>query len=136
MHAKYNFELVEGEDRSIPIILKSRILETGRLEPVRLDGCEFLLSVHDEKSGEELARLSTADRSILLGNVVDHEFIEAEDGEESTALLAMFTHEMTERTECRKAAFDLFVISCREDGEVRQCLMVGEICVLKGCCYG
>lgn len=136
MYAKYTFELVRGEDRSIPITLFYRNPGTGKTEPVKLTGCEFLLAVHDQTTGEELARLSTADRSIVLGNLVDLEFTEAEGDEEATALLANFTHEMTEKFVCKKAAFDLFVISCREDGEVRQCLMIGEIKVLKGCCYG
>ncbi len=135
MYAKYKFELVRGEDRSIPIVFQSRNPETGGIEPVSLTGCEFLLAVRDEITGEEIARLSTTDRSILLGNVVNLEFSEAGEGEEATALLLIFTHEQTEQFACKKAAFDLFVISCREDGEVRQCLMIGEIRVLKGCCY-
>lgn len=131
MHATYEFELVRGEDRSIPVTLCYRDPETGSREMVKLTDYEFLMVIEDARTGEELARLTTEDGSIILGQMIDREFVQSPDGEEATALLLNITHEMTESFHCQKAAFDLFLIS----GAIRQCLMVGTIKVLPGCSY-
>ncbi len=131
MHAVYEFEWVRGEDRSIPMTFWYRDPETGDKEVVKLNDYGFLMVIQDKHSGKELARLSTEDDSILLGEMVDRVFVEAGDGKEATTLLINITHEMTERFDCQKAAFDLFLIS----GDIRQCVMTGVIRVQRGCSY-
>ena len=65
MFAKYSFDVVRGEDRWIPVVFSYRDETTGRKAAVDLTGLEFLLSVRDEVSGKEIARLSTDARSFL-----------------------------------------------------------------------
>lgn len=131
MHATYEFELVRGEDRSIPVTLCYRDPETGAKELVKLTDYEFLMVIEDARTKEELARLSTDDGGIVLGRMIDREFVQSLEGEEATTLLINITHDMTEKFHCPKATFDLFLIS----GDIRQCLMVGTIKVLPGCSY-
>lgn len=131
MHATYEFELVRGEDRSIPVTLCYRDPDTGDKELVKLTNYEFLMVIEDARTGDELARLSTEDGGIVLGRIIDREFVQSLDGEEATTLLINITHEMTEQFHCQKAAFDLFLIS----SDIRQCLMMGTIKVLAGCSY-
>ena len=71
MHAFYEFELVRGEDRSIPMTFWYREPETGEKLPVMLTDYEFLMVIQDKHSGKEFARLSTEDDSILLGEMND-----------------------------------------------------------------
>lgn len=117
MYATYRFELIRGEDRSIPIRFLYRNPETGRNEAIHLEGYEFLLVVRDAETSEEIDRLSTQNHRIAL---------------EGTGLTVNFPHEVTESFTCEKALFDLFILS----GKIRQCVLMGEIRVLRGCCYG
>ena len=103
---------------------------------VDLTGLEFLLSVREEVSGKEIARLSTDDRSIRLGNVMNRLFTEAEDGGNVTALMLCFPHDVTQGFPCGRARFDLFAVSPSEAGDVRQCVMVGDLRIFEGGCYG
>lgn len=136
MFAKYSFDVVRGEDRWIPVVFSYRDETTGRKAAVDLTGLEFLLSVRDEVSGKEIARLSTDDRSILLGNVMNRLFTEAEDGGNVTALMLCFPHDVTQGFPCGRARFDLFAVSPSEAGDVRQCVMVGDLRIFEGGCYG
>ena len=136
MFAKYSFDVVRGEDRWIPVVFCYRDETTGRKATVDLTGLEFLLSVRDEVSGKEIARLSTDDRSILLGNVMNRLFTEAADGENVTALMLCFPHDITEGFPCGRARFDLFAVSPSDAGDVRQCVMVGDLRIFEGGCYG
>ena len=136
MFAKYSFDVVRGEDRLIPVVFCHRDETTGRKAAVDLTGLEFLLSVRDEVSGKEIARLSTDDRSILLGNVMNRLFTEASEGEVVKALMLCFPHDMTEGFPCGRARFDLFAVSPSEAGDVRQCVMVGDLRIFEGGCYG
>lgn len=131
MHAFYEFELVRGEDRSIPMTFWYRNPETGAKEVVKLNDYGFLMVIQDKHSGKEFARLSTEDDSILLGEMVDRVFVEAGEAKEATTLLINITHEMTENFDCPKAVFDLFLLS----GDIRQCVMTGVIRVTRGCSY-
>lgn len=136
MFAKYSFDVVRGEDRLIPVVFCYRDETTGRKATVDLTGLEFLLSVRDEVSGKEIARLSTDDRSIRLGNVMNRLFTEAEDGGNVTALMLCFPHDVTQGFPCGRARFDLFAVSPSEAGDVRQCVMVGDLRIFEGGCYG
>ncbi len=136
MFAKYSFDVVRGEDRWIPVVFCYRDETTGRKATVDLTGLEFLLSVRDEVSGKEIARLSTDDRSIRLGNVMNRLFTEAEDGGNVTALMLCFPHDVTQGFHCGRARFDLFAVSPSEAGDVRQCVMVGDLRIFEGGCYG
>ena len=136
MYAKYKFDLVSGEDRSIPISFFYKSAPMGKREPVILTGLEFLLVARDWRSGEELARLSTNDGSILVGNLEDFDFVEAADDEEVTTLLVNFSHDVTEKFTCPRVVFDLFVINRSETEETRQCLLFGEITMQGGHSYG
>lgn len=136
MFAKYSFDVVRGEDRWIPVVFCYRDETTGRKATVDLTGLEFLLSVRDEVSGKEIARLSTDDRSIRLGNVMNRLFTEAEDGGNVTAMMLCFPHDVTQGFPCGRARFDLFAVSPSEAGDVRQCVMVGDLRIFEGGCYG
>lgn len=136
MFAKYSFDVVRGEDRRIPLVFCYRDETTGRRATVDLTGLEFLLSVRDEASGKEIARLSTADRTILLGNIEDRLFTEAADEEDVAALMLCFPHDVTQGFPGGRALFDLFAVSPSEEGDVRQCVMVGDLRIFEGGCYG
>ena len=136
MFAKYSFDVVRGEDRRIPMVFCYRDETTGRKAAVELTGLDFLLSVRDEASGKEIARLSTADRTILLGNIVDRLFTEVADGDTVTALMLCLPHDVTAGFPRGRALFDLFAVSPAEEGEVRQCVMVGDLRIFEGGCYG
>ena len=136
MFAKYSFDVVRGEDRWIPVVFCYRDETTGRKATVDLTGLEFLLSVRDEVSRKEIARLSTDDRSIRLGNVMNRLFTEAEAGGNVTALMLCFPHDVTQGFPCGRARFDLFAVSPSEAGDVRQCVMVGDLRIFEGGCYG
>lgn len=137
MYANYSFELVKGEDRSIPISFFYKYPQSRRHETVKLAGLDFVCVVRDWITKKELARLSTDDQSIVLGNLDDLEFIQAEsEEEETTAMLLIFSHDITEKFDCRKAVFELFAVSRSEQSETRQCLMIGEIKMMQGCSYG
>lgn len=136
MHALYRITLCRGEDRSFPVTLVYRNPETGEREAIDVTDRRFLLTVRNEPEGEVLARLSTDDGSIVLGNMVNKEFIEAHEGERATTCLIQFTHDITEGLVGRKMAYDLFVISGRGPDELRQCVMAGELKAMASSCYG
>lgn len=117
MYATYRLELIRGEDRSIPMRFLYRNPETGRKEAIDLTGRDFLMVVRDWETDEEIDRLSTQNERIAL---------------EGTWLTVNFPHAVTEGFESERAKFDLFVIS----GEIRQCLLIGEIRIRRGCSYG
>ena len=135
MQAQYKFNLVRGEDKSIPFTFFYRYPNSRKQEPVELTGLDFLLVVRDWRTNEELARLSTDDGNIVLGNMVDLEFIEATEEEEAETVLVIFPHEVTEKFDGNRAVFELFAISRNETGENRQCLVIGEIKILRGVDY-
>ena len=135
IYAKYNFELVRGEDRKIPIVPYYRDSATREKTPYALSGCECVMTVCDGLTGKKLVRLSTEDRSILLGNVSDTEFVEALYGEDASAVLLCFSHDLTEKLKCMRAKYDLFIISNDDGEEVRDCILIGEISMVKGCTY-
>lgn len=135
MHALYRITLCRGEDRSFPITLVYRNPETGAIEAADITDRRFLLTVRSEPEGDVLARLSTEDGGILLGKMVDCDFV-ALDGEEASTLLIQFTHEITEKLIGRRMAYDLFVISGEGPDEVRQCLMAGEVKAMGSASYG
>ena len=126
MHASYDFEVVRGEDRSTPVTLWCRNPKTGFREDIRLADYEFLMVIEDVRSGEQLAKLSTENGSIVLGRMVDREFVES--NEDATTLLVNISQETTLQFDSSKVIYDLFLIS----GDIRQCLMVGTIRVLEG----
>ena len=134
MHALYRINLVRGEDRSFPVTLVYRNPETGVQEAAEITDRRFLLTVRSEPEGETLAQLSTENDGILLGKMVDRDFVEIMD--EATTFLIRFTHDITEKLIGRKMAYDLFVISGEGPDEVRQCLMAGEIKAMPSSCYG
>ena len=117
MYATYRLELTRGEDRSIPMRFLYRNPETGRNDPIDLEGRDFLMAVRDWETDEEIDRLSTHNKRIAL---------------EGTWLTVNFPHAVTEDFTSERAKFDLFVIS----GEIRQCLLIGEIRIRRGCSYG
>ena len=117
MYAKYRLEIIRGEDRSIPMRFLYRNPETGRNEPIDLEGRDFLMAVRDWETDEEIDRLSTHNKRIAL---------------EGTWLTVNFPHAVTGDFTSERAKFDLFVIS----GEIRQCLLIGEIRIRRGCSYG
>ncbi len=117
MYATYRLELTRGEDRSIPMRFLYRNPETGRKEAIDLTGRDFLMVVRDWETDEEIDRLSTHNKRIAL---------------EGTWLTVNFPHAVTEGFQSERAKFDLFVIS----GEIRQCLLIGEIRIRRGCSYG
>ena len=135
MYAKYKFEIVRGEDRSIPMSFFYRFPQSRKEECIELTGLDFLLIVRDWRTNEEIARLSTDDESIVLGNLAELDFVQTTDDEEATALLAIFTHDITEKFTGTRVVFELFAISRTEESETRQCLMIGEIKILKGVDY-
>ncbi len=135
MYPKYKFELVRGEDKSIPFTFFYRYPHTRKQEAVRLDGLSFLMRIKAWHTDEEIARLTTENGDILVGNLVDLDFVEAGEGEEATAVLVNIDHTITEVIEGNRAVFDLFAISKGEDDETRQCVVVGEIKVLRGFDY-
>ena len=81
-----------------------------------------------------LARLSTDDGSIVLGKMIDREFVET--SEEATTILIQFSHDITERLIGQRMVYDLFVISGDGPDELRQCLMAGEVKAMASSCYG
>lgn len=101
-----------------------------------MSGLDFLVNVRDWRTNETIAQLSSDAEEILLGNLDDLEFVQLEeDEEEATALLVIFSHDVTEKITGSRAVFELFAISRSEKGETRQCLMAGEIKVLQGVDY-
>ena len=134
MHALYRINLCRGEDRSFPVTLVYHNPETGARETADITGRRFLMTVRSEPDGEVLTRLSTDDGSIVLGKMVEREFVET--SEEATTILIQFTHEITEKLIGSKMVYDLFVIGGEGGDELRQCLMAGEIKALASVCYG
>ena len=134
MHALYRINLCRGEDRSFPVTLVYHNPETGAREAVDITGRRFLMAVRSEPEGEVLARLSTDDGSIVLGKMVEREFVET--SEEATTILIQFTHDITEKLIGKKMVYDLFVISGDGPDELRQCLMAGEVKAMASSCYG
>ena len=135
MYPKYKFDLVRGEDRSIPISFFYSLPQTRKQEIIDLTGLDFAVEVRDWITNKTIARLSSDNEDILLGNLVDLDFVQAEEGEEATAVLVIFPHEITEKFTGNRVVFELFAISRTEERETRQCLMVGEIKVLRGVDY-
>ena len=134
MHALYRINLCRGEDRSFPVTLVYHNPETGAREAADITGRRFLMTVRSEPDGEVLTRLSTDDGSIVVGKMVEREFVET--SEEATTILIQFTHEITEKLIGSKMVYDLFVIGGEGGDELRQCLMAGEIKALASVCYG
>ena len=134
MHALYRINLCRGEDRSFPVTLVYHNPETGAREAADITGRRFLMTVRSEPEGEVLTRLSTDDGSIVLGKMVEREFVETSEG--ATTILIQFTHEITEKLIGSKMVYDLFVIGGEGGDELRQCLMAGEIKALASVCYG
>ena len=134
MHALYRINLCRGEDRSFPVTLVYHNPETGARETADITGRRFLMTVRSEPDGEVLTRLSTDDGSIVLGKMVEREFVETSEG--ATTILIQFTHEITEKLIGSKMVYDLFVIGGEGGDELRQCLMAGEIKALASVCYG
>lgn len=135
MYPKYKFDLVRGEDRSIPISFFYSFPQTRKQEIIDLTGLDFAVEVRDWITNKPIARLSTDNEEILLGNLVDLDFVQAEAGEEVTAVLVIFPHEITEQFTGNRVVFELFAISRTEERETRHCVMVGEIKVLRGVDY-
>ena len=136
MHAKYRFELVRGEDRSIPISFFYRYPGTRKQEAVNLNGLDFFVNVKDWRTNELIAQLSSDNEEILLGNLEDLDFVQIEDeDEDATALLVIFSHDITETFPGSRVVFELFAVSRSKTKESRQCLMVGEIKVMTGVDY-
>lgn len=136
MHALYRITLCRGEDRSFPVTLVYRNPETGVREAADITNRRFLLTVRSEPEGEVLARLSTEDGGILLGKMVDRDFVAVDGNETATTLLIQFTHDITEKLIGRRMAYDLFVIRGEGPDEVRQCLMAGEVKAMGSASYG
>ena len=136
MHALYRITLCRGEDRSFPVTLVFRNPETGAREAADITDRRFLLTVRSEPEGEVLARLSTDDGGIVLGKMVDQDFVPVDEGEAATTFLIDFPHEVTEKLVGRKMVYDLFVISGEGPDEIRQCLMAGEMKAMASACYG
>ena len=134
MHALYRINLCRGEDRSFPVTLVYHNPETGAREAADITGRRFLMTVRSEPDGEVLTRLSTDDGSIVVGKMVEREFVETSEG--ATTILIQFTHEITEKLIGSKMVYDLFVIGGEGGDELRQCLMAGEIKALASVCYG
>lgn len=134
MHALYRINLCRGEDRSFPVTLVYHNPETGAREAADITGRRFLMTVRSEPEGEVLTRLSTDDGSIVLGKMVEQEFVETSEG--ATTILIQFTHEITEKLIGSKMVYDLFVIGGEGGDELRQCLMAGEIKAMASVCYG
>lgn len=136
MHALYRITLCRGEDRSFPVTLVFRNPETGVREAADITDRRFLLTVRSEPEGEMLARLSTEDGGIVLGKMVDRDFVAVNGEDEATAFLIQFTHDITEKLIGRKMVYDLFVISGEGADEIRQCLMAGEVKAMGSASYG
>ena len=134
MHALYRINLCRGEDRSFPVTLVYHNPETGAREAADITGRRFLMTVRSEPDGEVLTRLSTDDGSIVLGKMVEQEFVETSEG--ATTILIQFTHEITEKLIGSKMVYDLFVIGGEGGDELRQCLMAGEVKAMASVCYG
>ena len=134
MHALYRINLCRGEDRSFPVTLVYHNPETGAREAADITGRRFLMTVLSEPEGEVLTRLSTDDGSIVLGKMVEQEFVETSEG--ATTILIQFTHEITEKLIGSKMVYDLFVIGGEGGDELRQCLMAGEVKAMASVCYG
>lgn len=136
MHAKYRFELVRGEDRSIPISFFYSYPHSRKQEAVNLSGLDFFVNVKDWRTNEVIAQLSSDNEDILLGNLEDLEFIQVEnDEEDATAVLVIFSHDVTEKFTGSRVVFELFAVSRAETKETRHCLMAGEIKVMQGVDY-
>lgn len=136
MHAKYRFELVRGEDRSIPISFFYSYPHSRKQEAVNLSGLDFFVNVKDWRTNEVIAQLSSENEDIVLGNLEDLAFIQIEDDEEdATAVLVIFSHDVTEKFTGSRVVFELFAVSRAENKETRHCLMAGEIKVMQGVDY-
>lgn len=136
MPAKYKFELVRGEDRSIPISFFYSYPHSRKQEAVNLIGLDFLVLVKDWRTNAVIAQLSSDDGDIVLGNLEDLEFVQIEEGEdEATTVLVIFSHDVTEKFTGSRVVFELFAVSKTEDSESRHCLMAGEIKVMQGVDY-
>ena len=136
MYAKYRFELVRGEDRSIPISFFYKYPHSRNQEAVNLNGLDFFVNVKDWRTNEVIAQLSSDNEEILSGNLEDLDFVQLEDeDEDATALLVIFSHDITEKFPGSRVVFELFAVSRSETKESRQCLMVGEIKVMQGVDY-
>lgn len=136
MYAKYKFDLVRGEDRSIPISFFYSYPQSRREELIRLTGLEFSMILRDWRTHETIAELSSENEDILLGNLEDLDFVQVQEiDEEATAVLVILSHEITEKFTGTRVVFELFAISRTDESETRQCLMVGEIKILKGVDY-
>ena len=136
MHAQYRFELVRGEDRSIPISFFYSYPHSRKQELVNLSGLDFFVNVKDWRTNEVIAQLRSDNEDILIGNLEDLEFIQVDgDEDDVTAVLVIFSHDVTEKFTGSRVVFELFAVSRAETKETRQCLMVGEIKVMQGVDY-
>ena len=136
MHAQYRFELVRGEDRSIPISFFYSYPHSRKQELVNLSGLDFFVNVKDWRTNEVIAQLRSDNEDILIGNLEDLEFILVDgDEDDVTAVLVIFSHDVTEKFTGSRVVFELFAVSRAETKETRQCLMVGEIKVMQGVDY-
>lgn len=136
MYAKYKFDLVRGEDRSIPISFFYSYPQSRREELVSLTGLEFSMILRDWRTNETIAELTSENEDILLGNLEDLDFVQVHGpDEEATAVLVILSHNITEKFTGTRVVFEFFAISRTEESETRQCLMVGEIKILKGVDY-
>ena len=136
MHAQYRFELVRGEDRSIPISFFYSYPHSRKQEVINLSGLDFFVNVKDWRTNEVIAQLRSDNEDILLGNLEDLEFIQVQGEEDDvTAVLVIFSHDVTEKFTGSRVVFELFAVSRAETKETRQCLMVGEIKVMQGVDY-
>lgn len=136
MHASYRINLVRGEDRRFPVTLVYRNPETGENEAADITGARFLLTVRSEPEDEVLAQLSTENAGIVLGNMVDREFVAVDDGETATSFQINFTHDVTEDLVGRRMYYDLFLIRGNGPDEYRHCLMAGEVKAMRSPSYG
>ena len=136
MHAQYRFELVRGEDRSIPISFFYSYPHSRKQELVNLSGLDFFVNVKDWRTNEVIAQLRSDNEDILIGNLEDLEFIQVDgDEDDVTAVLVIFSHDVTEKFTGSRVVFELFAVSRSETNETRHCLMVGEIKVMQGVDY-
>ena len=125
----YDFCIYRGEDREF-FFSFSYIDENGVKQPLVLDTYEFLMSLElNRPRNVKLDTLSTENRRLLRGNLVDNIFSE---GTNASVLSVKFPHEVTSTFSEGTGHFDLIKIDSVGNREV---LLFGGIMVHRGVSY-
>lgn len=125
----YNFGIYQGADESFPFAFftEENDIETS----VDFSGCSFVMMLRQSHNKPVVDILTSDNKRILVGTVVDGLF--QETYKSPNAILLKFPHDITSTFVFPSAIYDLFKIN--SEG-TRELLLQGTISVEKSVCYG